>query len=160
MKIGQFIYSARKRKGISQEELATQLEVSRQSISLWETDQTVPTLDKLQTMSKILDVSMDELTTGIQLTNSSTVGQVRKMTQEERKKESERLLSKFEFITFIISLSTIIFWFIGGLGLLVSIVAIVLSIINLILKQTKLTPYGLVVCIVFLLASIFRVVYL
>ena len=160
MKIGQFIYSARKRQGISQEELASRLEVSRQSISLWETDQTVPTLDKLQSMCKILDVTMDEITTGVRIAQVSTVGQVRKMTPEERKLSKERMLNKFEFITFIISLSTIILWFIEGLGLFVSIVAIALNIINLTKKQTKLTPYGLVVCIVFLLASIFRVAYL
>ena len=138
MKIGQFIYSARKRQGISQEELASRLEVSRQSISLWETDQTVPTLDKLQSMCKILDVTMDEITTGVRIDQVSTVGQVRKMTPEERKLSKERMLNKFEFITFIISLSTIILWFIEGLGLFVSIVAIALNIINLTKKQTKL----------------------
>ena len=157
MKIGQFIYSARKRKGISQEELASLLEVSRQSISLWETDQTVPTLDKLQSMSKILDVSMDELTTGIQPAKQSSVGQVRKLTPEERKENREKVLNKFELISFIISLSTILLWFLGGLGLFVSIIALGLNIINLKYKRTNLTPYGLVICIVFLIASIFRV---
>ena len=83
--LGKNIKEKRKCLGISQEELASLLEVSRQSISLWETDQTVPTLDKLQSMSKILDVSMDELTTGIQPVKQSSVGQVRKLTPEERK---------------------------------------------------------------------------
>ena len=61
MTLGEKILKYRKKAGISQEELADMLNVTRQSISLWETDQTVPSLDNLITLSKIFDVSMDEL---------------------------------------------------------------------------------------------------
>ena len=46
---------------MSQEELAEKLNVSRQSISLWETNQTVPQIDYLMELSKIFNVTLDEL---------------------------------------------------------------------------------------------------
>ena len=61
MTIGEKIYELRKLKGLSQEELAEKLNVSRQSVSLWETNQTVPQIDYLMELSKIFNVSLDEL---------------------------------------------------------------------------------------------------
>ncbi len=61
MTIGENILKLRKQKGMSQEELAEKLNVSRQSISLWETNQTVPQIDYLMELSKIFNVSLDEL---------------------------------------------------------------------------------------------------
>lgn len=61
MTLGERILKYRKKAGISQEELADRLNVTRQSISLWETDQTVPSLDNLITLAEMFNVSMDEL---------------------------------------------------------------------------------------------------
>ncbi len=61
MTLGERILKYRKKAGISQEELADKLNVTRQSISLWETDQTVPSLDSLITLASIFDISLDEL---------------------------------------------------------------------------------------------------
>lgn len=47
MSLGQRIYDYRTQKQLSQAALAEQLNVSRQSISKWETDTSVPELDKL-----------------------------------------------------------------------------------------------------------------
>lgn len=65
MKIGINIYNLRKVKGITQEDLAHELNVSRQSISLWETDQTTPSIENLLLMCKIFEVTMDELCQGV-----------------------------------------------------------------------------------------------
>ena len=157
MKIGQFIYSARKRKRISQEELASLLDVSRQSISLWETDQTIPTLDKLQAMCKIFDVTMDELT------GNEPIKEVKNNNEErieKRKKQKEKLLSILEKVAFVFSLLTFICWYIDGLGIFVSIVAIILNLICWKFKLLKYVPYTLIISIVFLFASIFKVSYL
>ena len=51
MTTGESIQRYRKELGISQEELGQKLMVSRQTISLWETDQTVPTIDTLVRLS-------------------------------------------------------------------------------------------------------------
>lgn len=59
--IGETIYKFRKQAGLSQEELAYKMNVTRQSVSLWETDQTVPSLESLKMLSEIFAVSLDEL---------------------------------------------------------------------------------------------------
>lgn len=61
MNLGDNLYNYRKKKGISQEELADKLNVSRQTVSLWETGQTFPSTEKLILLSEILDVSLDIL---------------------------------------------------------------------------------------------------
>ncbi len=53
----------RKSKQMSQDELAEKLEVTRQSISLWETGQTQPSLDNIVALAKLFDVSTDALLT-------------------------------------------------------------------------------------------------
>ena len=64
MSLGERIYKLRTEKGMSQGDLADALEVSRQSISKWETNGSVPELDKLVKLSEVFGVSLDELITG------------------------------------------------------------------------------------------------
>lgn len=64
MSLGERIYKLRTEREMSQGDLADALEVSRQSISKWETNGSVPELDKLVKLSEIFDVSLDELVTG------------------------------------------------------------------------------------------------
>lgn len=61
MTVGEKIQKYRKDLGLSQEELGKKLLVSRQTISLWEKDQTVPTIDNLMRLSDIFDISVDEI---------------------------------------------------------------------------------------------------
>ena len=51
----------RKQKGFSQEELATRLHVTRQTISKWEKNLSVPDADTLIRLAEILEVSVSEL---------------------------------------------------------------------------------------------------
>lgn len=55
------LYKLRKKQGLSQEQLAEKLEVSRQAISKWETGQALPEGDKLLTISRYFGVSLDYL---------------------------------------------------------------------------------------------------
>lgn len=61
MTTGEIIQLHRKRLNLSQEELGQKLLVSRQTISQWETSQTVPTIDNLVRLKEIFSVSVDEL---------------------------------------------------------------------------------------------------
>ena len=61
MTLGEQIQSFRKTAGLSQEELGDKLGVARQSVSKWESDTTVPELDKLIAMSRLFGVSMGAL---------------------------------------------------------------------------------------------------
>ena len=61
MTTGEKIQQYRKGLDLSQEELGQKLLVSRQTISLWEKDQTLPTIDNLIRLGEIFGVSVDEL---------------------------------------------------------------------------------------------------
>ena len=55
------IYELRTGKGLSQEELAKKVFVTRQAVSRWESGDTTPTMDKLKTLARIYGVSLDWL---------------------------------------------------------------------------------------------------
>ena len=61
MTISEKIQYYRKKAGLSQEELAKMLFISRQTISLWETGQTLPTIDNLIKLREIFGVSLDTI---------------------------------------------------------------------------------------------------
>lgn len=61
MTVGEKIQMYRKQLEMSQEELGQKLLVSRQTISLWEKDQTVPTIDNLIRLKEIFGVSVDDI---------------------------------------------------------------------------------------------------
>lgn len=63
MKLSEKIYEQRKRLNLSQEALSDKLEVSRQSVSKWESEQATPELDKLIQMAQLFGISLDELIT-------------------------------------------------------------------------------------------------
>lgn len=61
MTLGEKIKFLRTRKGITQELLAEELNVSRSAIAKWETNSGVPEISNLKLISKIFDISVDEL---------------------------------------------------------------------------------------------------
>lgn len=64
MTIGERILEYRKANNLSQEEIAEKLDVSRQTISKWETDQSTPDFDKIAPLCKLFNITADELVTG------------------------------------------------------------------------------------------------
>ena len=66
MKLSDRIQYLRKARGISQEGLADQLGVSRQAVSKWESEQSMPDLDKIISMSDYFEVTTDYLLKGIE----------------------------------------------------------------------------------------------
>ena len=64
MTIGKRIALLRKEKGLTQEDLAEHMGVSPQAVSKWENDQTCPDISALPKLSKLLDVTVDELLSG------------------------------------------------------------------------------------------------
>ena len=61
MEFNNKLYELRKQKGLSQEELAGRLNVSRQTISKWEVGESAPDMDNLVSISELFGVSLDEL---------------------------------------------------------------------------------------------------
>ena len=61
MSLGEKILELRKKKGLSQEELGDKINVTRQTISNWELNETSPNPEQLKKLSQELHVSIDEL---------------------------------------------------------------------------------------------------
>lgn len=72
MNISDRIQSLRKTKGISQEQLADELGVSRQAVSKWESGQSMPDIEKIILMSEYFKITTDYLLKGIDLRKDTT----------------------------------------------------------------------------------------
>ena len=98
MSVGSRIFELRMSKNLSQSALADMLDVSRQSVSKWETDSAVPDLDKLIKLCDVFDVTLDELT-----------GRTDSMNGEPGKTEicsfPARTQQVFGYILFVLSFS-------------------------------------------------------
>lgn len=85
MKLGNNLFNARKKSGLSQEEVAEKLGVSRQTISKWELDETLPDIRQSKKLATIYHLSLDEL---IEFdTDLQEIQQVIEKTSEEKQQE-------------------------------------------------------------------------
>lgn len=66
MNISDRIQALRKAKGMSQEQLADAIGVSRQAVSKWESEQATPDLEKVVIMSDLFEVTTDYILKGIE----------------------------------------------------------------------------------------------
>ncbi len=71
-KIGKFICAKRKQRGLTQEQLGEKLGVTNKTVSRWETGKYMPDIDKLQELSAILGISINELLAGEQIKDASS----------------------------------------------------------------------------------------
>ena len=69
IEFGERIYNLRKKSGLSQEEFADRLGVSRQAVSKWETGQSVPDSEKAAAIGAFFGVSLDYLINGEEVRN-------------------------------------------------------------------------------------------
>lgn len=117
------IIQLRKKAGWSQEELAEQLQVSRQSVSKWESAQSVPDLERILQMSHIFGVTTDYLLKDElgepEYADDTEKTDLRRVTMEGaheylslKKKEAPRIA----FATFLCVISPICLLFLGGLS--------------------------------------------
>ena len=82
MNIGEKIYNLRKKKNLSQEDLASILSVSRQTISKWETGESNPDIDKIVPLCNFFEISTDEFLKGKDIVYE------RKLNKEKRKNKA------------------------------------------------------------------------
>ncbi len=64
MDFGERLFKLRKAKNLSQEEVADLLKVTRQTVSKWETNQSVPEFDKIVPLCELFEIGVEELLTG------------------------------------------------------------------------------------------------
>lgn len=62
MELGNKILELRKKANLSQEQLAEKIKVTRQTISKWELGETTPDIKQAKELSKLFNISLDELT--------------------------------------------------------------------------------------------------
>ncbi len=117
MDLGNKLLELRKKSGFSQEILAEKLEVSRQTISKWELNESSPDIKQAKVLSKIYKVSLDEL-----VNNDISSIIVEKISNTERLAKLTIKIIKGIGILMLITMILIIFyfltrtkaWFIGG----------------------------------------------
>ena len=61
MNFGKKLLDARKNMNLSQEEVAEKLNITRQTVSKWESNETVPNINQVKLLAKIYKISLEEL---------------------------------------------------------------------------------------------------
>lgn len=92
--LGERLYELRRKKNLSQEEMAEKLNVSRQTISKWETNQSQPDFDKIIPICQLYDISSEELLTGKKAIKDS--GEIK-----ENKRKTALVISLSVFLYFL-----------------------------------------------------------
>lgn len=135
MTIGYRIQQLRKEIGMTQENLAGALNVSRQAVSKWESDQSLPDLDKIIMLSECLHTTTDYILKGTPITSSTEEA----LTHELSGRKQESIIYPKLAPTTILILSTAInligfliftiYYFDGAstLGALIGIILMILS---------------------------------
>ena len=108
--IGEKIRTLRKEKGISQELLAEKLGVSRQSISLWENDQTMPTIENIVALADIFEVTTDEILRDRPSVNCIDTAENEEMEEKKKKQHSKRGYLIFVSVILVLFLVTCLFF--------------------------------------------------
>ena len=103
MKIGEKIYSLRKKHNLSQEELANELNVSRQTVSKWEVGESCPDFDKIVPLCELFGISTEEL--------------LRDKKIEEKKEEKQE--KKVDIVKAVLICIAIFFYFLAVISIIV-----------------------------------------
>ena len=118
MSIGERIQALRKQRGMSQEQLADALSVSRQAVSKWETDESQPDIERLAEISSMFNVSTDYLIKGEYSANTGARAADSSYTARPAYTGAgKRDFMRFSRISFMVSViyssSTVIFLLLG-----------------------------------------------
>jgi transcriptional regulator with XRE-family HTH domain len=125
MEFHEKLQELRKQKGLTQEELAASIYVSRTAISKWESGRGYPSIDSLKAIAKFFSVTIDELLTGNEALNIA----------EEDHKERESHLRDLVFG--LLDLSVAMFFFLPFFGQKVDAGVQAVSLLSL----TEISPY-------------------
>jgi transcriptional regulator with XRE-family HTH domain len=182
MNIGDKILELRKSKGYSQEEVANKLNVSRQTISKWETNQSTPDFDKIVPLCQLFGITTDELLMNKQVTTLETS---KEQLNNEMDLNALKLKNKkrfaislcFSILIYFISvmwvifaeyakfdddISVVVFLGLAGIATVIIVYASIINKDNRVEKekQLKKDESPLVNSIIGILGLIFTVIYL
>lgn len=97
MGLGERLFELRKEKNLTQDEVAEKLNVTRQTVSKWETNQSTPDFDKIIPISELFEISVEELITG----KTQEIKEGKITTKQEVKEKSAKVVSGSIFIYFL-----------------------------------------------------------
>ena len=98
MSLGERLYELRKHKNLSQEEVADKLNVTRQTVSKWETDESKPDFDKIVPICELYEISTNELLSG---TKEEKEEQEVEVINKDNKKKRALIISIAVFLYFL-----------------------------------------------------------
>lgn len=150
VKIGEFLRELRKGKGLTQEQLAEQFNISRRSVSRWETGSNLPDLDILIEMADYYGVELKEILNGERKSEKmneelkETVLKVAEFSNEDKRKLTERM-NKLFIAGLVAAVIYIILFFtdnadnlIGGLSLGITFGMMIVGVIITSKNVTKI----------------------
>jgi len=160
MDIGKYLIKARKLKGMSQEEVAQSLNVSRQSVSLWECDQTIPSLDNLIALSKLYNVSVSILTGQEEFEDARMINEDdMAIDQEMLERENYKKYKVFLILAFVFLGLSSITVIVPVLSTLMIAPTITFSILSMKRIKNNYNLLTLILGISLFIASIFAYIY-
>lgn len=143
MTLSEKILSLRAERGMTQDGLAEKMEVSRQSVSKWETGQSVPDLDKIVRMADLFGITMDELVREGELPPAPEPAQPQVVYVERKRKGLTRTqVAGVVFAAMGLVLALIGFWGAEWGAVLIAAALIVLSLPLLLAKRNPWLPAG------------------
>ena len=131
MSFGENLINLRKQKGWSQDDLANNLNLSRQAISKWENDTSKPDIDNIEKISKIFSVTIDDLLNNDVVKDKAVTLNVKK---EEKRAKAINIIKCMIIAVIILYIINVIFKF-----------ASLLIIVNGIQKYANLSNYHYVI---------------
>ena len=114
IKVGQFIKEERKNIGLSQEEFASKLFVTRQAVSKWEQGKSLPGYDLIQKICEIFNITTNEYFLGerTKKENKKEINNIPiKILKEEKKKQRKIFFISFAIIILLILLFFFFYFF-------------------------------------------------
>lgn len=131
MSFGENLINLRKQKGWSQDDLADNLNLSRQAISKWENDTSKPDIDNIKKISKVFSVTIDDLLNNDVVKDKAVTLNVKK---QEKKEKTITIVKCMIIAVIILYIINVIFKF-----------ASLLLIVNGIQKYANLSNYHYVI---------------
>ena len=142
MTLGERLAKLRKEKGLSQEEVADRINVTRQTVSKWELDQSLPDFEKIIPLCKLYNITSDELLTGkVEETNEDLENVNSELAISVRRKKAITIsISLILFVLSIVSVVAIDELYGGSDALIVGSFFIfnILGVVNLIIGFASL----------------------
>jgi transcriptional regulator with XRE-family HTH domain len=109
--VGQKIKELRIENDLTQEELAIKVNVCRQAVSRWETGKSIPDYDQMVSLSKVFNLTIDELLFGKNYTNSKVARYFLNLLYEKNK--YKRLINKIVILIVIVIVFLILYYFLS-----------------------------------------------